>query len=139
MMNIWIAVLLSSVGASLLGSVILWLALSFWPGSTAGFSGALYLSMVILSSMVVSVSALVLTICGKSHMERVRSYAAGTAIINAAIAGAVLYFSINLFIIVVSSNKGIVEKFFVTGGLLFPICVGAIYGAAFGFVLTRFR
>jgi len=138
-MNIWIAVLLSSVGASLLGSVVLWVLISVWPGSTAGFSGALYVSMVILSSIVVLISALLLTACAKSHVARVAAHTAASAAIRSAIAGAVLYFVINFLIMVASTNKGILEKFFVTGGFLFPVCVGAIYGASFGLILTRLR
>lgn len=138
-MNIWIAILLSSAGASLLGSVVLWMLISVWPGSTAGFSGFLYVSMVVLSSIVVSISASVITLCAKSYVEHVRGFSTAPAVTTTAVGGAVLYFAINFIIMAASNNKGILEKFFVTGGFVFPICVGAIYGACFGFILTRLR
>jgi len=138
-MNIWIAILLSSVGSSLLGSVVVWVLLSVWPGSTAGFSGQLYVSMVILSCIVVSLSSVTITMCAKSYVERVRNYATVPAATRSAAMGAILYFAINFLIMAASTNKGIVEKFFSTGGFIFPVCVGAIYGASLGLILTRLR
>ena len=138
-MNIWVAVLLSSIASSLLGSIVLWILLSVWPGSTAAFSPALYFSMVALTSIVVTITALLVTLSAKSYVERIRTYTALSSCIRTAMGGALLYFSINLFLVVASNNNGIFEKFMLTGGFIFPICVGAIYGAVFGAVIVRFR
>ena len=138
-MNIWLGILLSSIGASLLGSLILWVMLGVFPGSTAGFTISLYVSMVMLSSIVISISTLILTFCFTPHVQRLSSHSTLSTSVSLAIAGAVVYFLINLCIMMVSNNKGIAGQFFSSGVFLFPILVGAIYGASFGWVFSRLR
>ena len=137
-MNIWIAILLSSVGASLSGSVVLWVLFSVWPGSNVGFSGFVFLSFLAVSSMVVPPSALLISFFAKSYVKLVRSYTAGHAVMRTAIVGAVVYLAMNILLIG-SRHTELVRELFVTGTFLFPLCVGALYGASFGLILTRLR
>ena len=137
-MNIWIAILLSSVGASLLGSFVLWVLFSVWPGSNVGFSAVVFLSFLGVSSMVVPPSVLVISFFAKSRVLRIRDYTIGHAVFRTAIVGAVFYFAFYM-LLMASRHTELVKQLFVTGTFLFPIFVGALYGACFGLILTRLR
>jgi len=56
-----------------------------------------------------------------------------------AFSGGGAYLIINLLIVVLSGDKGIVGKFFSTGGFIYPLLIGVIYGCAFGMVYSKVR
>lgn len=138
-MNIWLRILLSSIGASLLGSMILWVVFGILPGSTAGFTISLYVSIFMLSSIVISISSLILTFIFMSHVQRLSGHSVLSTSVSFAIAGAMVYFLINLCIMIFSGDKVMVGKFFSSGVFLFSIFVGTLYGASFGLVFCRLR
>jgi hypothetical protein len=56
-----------------------------------------------------------------------------------ALVGGLSYFVINFSIMLLSNDKGIVGKFFGTGGFIYPLVIGLIYGCAFGLVYSKVR
>ena len=138
-MSIWLTYLVSAAGASLMGSLILWLLIGIHPNSTAGFTFSLYISMLILSSIVITSSCYIILILLKSLGFSLEQVPVKYTIFVTSLVGCLLYFSINFVIISLSSDDGNLKQFFSSWGFIFPLVVGAIYGCAFGIFYSKIR
>lgn len=128
-----------AIGSSAIGSFIVWIALALHPKSTAGLSLDTYAAIFALSSVVMSAcSALALLVFSpfKTFLLRLSS---AVFIFLTAILGGCTYVGINVAILGVSSNKGIVWKFFGAWAFLFPLLIGSAYGSAFGWMYRHGR
>lgn len=138
-MNIWLTYLISALGASVLGSLVLWLLIGLHPTSTAGFTLSLYVSILILSAILITISSSVLLLVLKPLALKLSLMATAPTIGISTVTGGIFYFAINLIILILSSDKGIVGKFFGTWGFIYPLVIGLIYGCSFGIVYSKVR
>jgi hypothetical protein len=60
-------------------------------------------------------------------------------IIITTLLGGFTYVVLNFAIMLFSINKGIVGKFCFTGGFVYPLVIGLIYGCAFGLIYSKVR
>jgi hypothetical protein len=138
-MSLWVTYLVSALGASVLGSLVLWILVGIHPTSTAGFTLSLYVSMLILSAIVITICSSILLFAMKPLALKLSQMPTAATVGITALVGGLSYFVINFSIMLLSSDKGIVGKFFGTGGFVYPLVIGLIYGCAFGLVYSKVR
>ncbi|MEY4246199.1 MAG: hypothetical protein RLZZ245_3784 [Verrucomicrobiota bacterium] len=138
-MSLWVTYLVSAFGASVLGSLVLWILIGIHPTSTAGFTLSLYVSMLILSAIVITICSSVLLFAMKPLALKLSQMPTAATVGITALVGGLSYFVINFSIMLLSNDKGIVGKFFGTGGFIYPLVIGLIYGCAFGLVYSKVR
>ena len=138
-MSLWLTYLVSALGASVLGSLVLWFLIGIHPTSTAGFTLSLYVSMLILSAIVITIFSSILLFAMKPLALKLSQMPVVSIVGITTFVGGFSYFMINFAIMLLSSDKGIVGKFFGTGGFVYPLVIGLIYGCAFGLVYSRVR
>jgi len=111
--------------------------MAFIPQSTTGFSLSLLVSIIFLSVIVVSISCMIVAGIFKAYLLKVGDKPMLQAVAICAVFGGLLYLIINLCVLSLSSDGGMVGQFFKGGGFLFQLLVGVIYGGSFGFVFKK--
>lgn len=135
-MNTFLVILISSLASAVVGSLLLWIGLGIYPGSTAGFDLSVYVSILCFSCAGVFITgciALPLTATFIKTIQSPKSMA-----IIAAVGGAIIYLCVNVLIASLSGERVIVS-FFRSGAFLFPVLVGLLFGGCFGYAYKYFR
>ncbi len=134
-MSLWLSYLVSALGASVLGSLVLWLLI----GIAAGFSLSLFVSILMLSVIVIIPCTSILLLCLKPLALKLSQMPTVSTVRTTTLVGGLSYFTIYLVIIVFTNEKGLAGSFFRTGAFIFPLVVGLIYGCTFGLVYSKLR
>ena len=95
--------------------------------------------MLILSAIVITIFSSILLFAMKPLALKLSQMPVVSIVGITTFVGGFSYFMINFAIMLLSSDKGIVGKFFGTGGFVYPLVIGLIYGCAFGLVYSRVR
>lgn len=133
-MNKMVDCVVTAVASSAIGSLALWAFMAIHPESTAGLSLQLYASIFILSSIVVLICTSILLFAFRPIVTSLSRLPVPLVACLTAVFGGCTYVGINVAIMGASSDKGVVWKFFGTLSFLYPLIIGAVYGAAFGAV-----
>jgi hypothetical protein len=129
-------ILLSSLTSAVVGSLIVWIGLGLFPGSTTGFDITLYLGILCVATPVVLAAGGATAWIAFPYVkvfERPKFLSA-----LGGVGGATMYLFINI-VIASMSERGAIWSFFRSGAFVFPIIVGFVFGSCFGYALTWFR
>jgi len=138
-MNRLVDFAVTALGSSAIGSFFVWIGLALHPKSTAGLSLDTYAAIFVLSSVVMSACSAIIFLAFSPFITLFWRLPSAVSICLTAILGGCTYVGINIAILGVSSNKGIVWKFFGTWAFLFPLLIGGVYGSAFGWMYRHGR
>lgn len=131
LLGCFVKLILASLASASIGALIVTFLIDFWPGSTAPLAFSTWLSIFLLSLIVVLVVGSMAISLGQPIIRLLPKKRMLTLV--AGLFGGFLYFMINLTIAALMDRDEAQALFFSSGAYIIPIGVGFVFGSLFGF------